>query len=179
MNRQATETPQPESWEYVQKIFEDSWNEASARKQEIHRNVRWRKSVAYFLKGVAVFGGIAIAAGLPEQIAHGVGIAITVAVALDALVTNQVKLVTLAKADNAYKYLLRDTANEHSNKLTKIVSLKKTDAEGATDQLNELNGSLKGRIDAESKKIDLAIDETDVKALDGLSLDRERQSSHT
>jgi hypothetical protein len=57
--------------------------------------------------------------------------------------------------------------------------LKKTDAEGAKDQLNELNGSLKGRIDAESKKIDLAIDETDVKALDGLSLDRERQSSHT
>jgi len=45
--------------------------------------------------------------------------------------------------------------------------------------INELNGSLKGRIDAESKKIDLAIDETDVKALDGLSLDRERQSSHT
>jgi hypothetical protein len=178
MNRKAEAMAQPDSWEYVQKIFGDSWNQGKIRRDEIRRNVLCRKSAAYFLKGVAVFGGIAIAAGLPETVAHGVGIAITVAVALDYLVTNQVKLVTFTKAYNAYKHLLRDTANEHSTKLAQILSLKKTDPERAKEQLNKLNVSLKGRIDAESKKIELAIDETDVKALDALSLEKERQGSH-
>lgn len=167
---------QSDGWEFVQKIFQDSWTLAKENKEKVHRDALQRKWTAYGLKAVAVFGGIAIAAGLPETAAHLVGVAITIAISLDAMFSNHVKLVTATKADNAYKYLLRDVQNEHSTKLAPILILKKSNPTEAQRQLSELNTALKQRLDGESKTIEIAIDEADVKALTALSLDSDRQS---
>jgi hypothetical protein len=165
------------AFSFYQKIFDDSYNQVASTKKKIHGEALFRRGLGYLLKGIAVFGGITIAAGVPEKAAHAIGIAITVVVALDGLLSSHLRLITLTKADHAYKHLLKDTENEHGLKLAPILVLKETDENAAKAQLNELNSSLKKRLDAEAKKIEIAIDETDVKALDALSLEAERRQT--
>jgi len=167
---------EPNSFDYVQNIFEQTLQETESAGKAVSLRAFWRRWLAYFLKGVAVFGGIAIAAGLNKEAAHFVGIAIAVAVAIDGLFLNHTKLLAATKGASAYKYLLKDIRNEHQKKLAPILAKKADDLTAAMEKLTELNLSLKDRLDSESKTIDQALNEVDIKALNSLSLDLERKA---
>jgi SMC proteins Flexible Hinge Domain len=129
--------------------------------------------LAFFLKGVAVFGGLAFAAGLKGPIAHVVGIAIAVAIAIDALLFNHVRLVVVTKADQAYKNLLKDTKNKHVIGLSPILKLKETGQTAkAQDQASEFLLSLKKELDKKSGEIEKALDAINIKSLESLALQK-------
>lgn len=165
------------SFEYVQNIFDQAYQAGEADKKKIHAEAMWRYWLAFSLKAIGIFGGIAIAAGIPQSWAQGVGITISVAVGVDSLLLNHIRLQAVSKADKAFKWLLLDVVNEHQNNLGPILQIKESGQEPeAKAKLTELNMRLKNRLDQESRKIGQALDEVDLKALDSLSLEAEQRA---
>ena len=162
-------------FEYVQRIFEETFEETAERKKTVHSEMVWRRGLAYGLKAIPVFGGIAIAVGVKGWLPHAIGIAIMVAVAVDGFVVNHARLITVSQADKAFKRLLKNVRNAHQVALGPILGLKKAGDPSFEAKLNELNRSLKQQLDSESDKIEQALDEMDLKALNALSLEEYRK----
>ncbi len=160
------------NFEFIQKIFGDKYSEVEATAGKVHSEAMFRRGLAYLLKGIAAFGGLAITAGVPKDVAHGIGIIIAVAIAVDGLFLNHMRLIAVVKADKAYKYLLRDVRDDHQVAQAPMLGI--ADENTKLSKLSDLNLSFKTRLDKESKIIDMALDEVDIKALNALSVDTEK-----
>ncbi len=69
---------------FRQKQFVQLFESAEGAALELKRRAKARRFAAYSLKGVSVFGGLAVTYGLPGQWPKIVGLAISACVALDA-----------------------------------------------------------------------------------------------
>ena len=161
--------------EYAQDIFEDAFNEARKSKKPVLIESIIRRIWAYGLKGIAVFSGIAIASGVDEFISHILGIAVAVSVAIDFLFSNHERMGATTKASQAYNRLIKEVRRTHQVELTPILIQKTKNSERAKTDLIELLGSLTSQIHTQCEMIEQALDEINLKALDSLSIERERQ----
>ncbi len=84
---------------------------------------RNQKILAYVLKAIAVFGGIAIGIGFSEIVAQAIGIAIAVAVGVDVLFTNQKSLVVYATAALAIENYLEHLDGQLHNLEVNVIDL--------------------------------------------------------
>lgn len=159
---------------YLQSVLGSEVEETKEAYKKLSREVIWRKGLAYVLKGLAVLGGLVLAAGVVPPLSQALGLAISGAVTLDFLLSNHTRLITVVTASQAYRRLLREVARTHRRELPSVLQQKQADPAGAEAKLNELNSRLVGKLHLESEKIEKALDEADLKALKNLSLDPER-----
>lgn len=159
---------------YLQSVLGGEFEETEQARKKLAREVLWRKSLAYVLKGLAVLGGLVLAAGVVPPMSQALGLAISGAVTLDFLLSNHQRLITVVTASQAYRRLLREVARTHRRELPSVLRQKQDNPTKAEAELNKLNSSLVEKLHTESSKIEQALDEADLKALKNLSLDPER-----
>ncbi|OIO70633.1 MAG: hypothetical protein COW19_11355 [Zetaproteobacteria bacterium CG12_big_fil_rev_8_21_14_0_65_55_1124] len=155
---------------YAQDTFADVLKEVEADRSPINRESIWRRVMAYGLKTVAVIGGIAIASGIKEDMAHYVGIAITTAVAVDGIFSNHMRMIAVTKAAQAYGRVLKQAKRLHQQGLGPILKQMEKYPEKGEQELLDLLQKLTEQIHSECTLIELALDEMQIKALDMISV---------
>jgi hypothetical protein len=122
--------------DYFQKVFDEAqkdvlWDWRVSRVFSFFHGL-----VAFILKAIAIFGGIAIAAGLEEKTSHIVGIMIAVAIGVDLLLQNFNRLLAIQDAKDAYKELFLRVVREHRMRLGDVqIRRAAGDEEGAKQLL--------------------------------------------
>jgi len=136
----------------------------------LKRELFIRRSMAYLLKAVSIFGGIAIAAGLQEYWAHLVGVAVAVAVGIDLLLTNHNRLIAATEAAYAYESLRETSGNRFNVEQARlIVGVKNADPESTSKYFDLLDNSIK-RIRDSMSEITKSLAKSDIDGLRALSL---------
>ncbi|RMH26623.1 MAG: hypothetical protein D6692_08940 [Planctomycetota bacterium] len=174
MKEQSTPKSGGSATAYLQSVLGGEVAEAEEARKKVAREALWRKGLAYALKGLAVLGGLVLAAGVVPPMSQALGLAISGAVTLDFLLSNHQRLLTVVTASQAYRRLLREVARTHRRELPAVLELKSTDSSQAEKELNQLNSRLVAKLHSDCDAIETALDEADLKALKNLSLDPER-----
>ena len=159
---------------FAQNAFEAAFNEANKAREPLKRSSIVRQVMGYGLKAIAVFGGLAISTGLVSPYAQYIGIAIAAAVAVDGVFSNQVRMMLVTKAAQAYKRLANDARRSHTLRLGPILEIKVTQPEEFRQQFLHLHNELTGKLHSGCTEIEIALDEGHIKALDTLTLESER-----
>lgn len=159
---------------FAQNAFESAYVEVGKSREPIRRSSIARQTMAYGLKAVAVFGGLAISSGLVSAYAQYIGLAIAAAVAADGLFLNHVRMLLVTKASQAYKRLANDARRAHTLRLGPILEIKEAQPDNFRQQFLQLHNELTGKMHTGCAEVELALDEGHIKALDTLTLDSER-----
>jgi hypothetical protein len=158
---------------FQQNRFKEQYDAAGKAAEKLRGEAKRRKITAYVLKGIAVFGGIAVAAGLGGKGSQTVGILISVAVASDGLFSNHKRLLIVTKASNAYSRLLGRITHRFNRALEPILEDQKVPAQKAQAEgdLGRMISSASEMLFEEKQKIDTAVQEEDLKLLNSLSVE--------
>ena len=159
----------PQTFEFAQQQFENAYNKASADKTKIDVELKKSKTTAYVLKGLAVFGGLVITSGFLHAYDQVVGFAISLAVAYDAFVSNHKRAMSRAAASAAYRELLSTIQSQHTDGLERLLPKKNTPE--FDTEATKLLGDLRRTIDKTSGEIAVALDKTDMEALQALAVE--------
>jgi hypothetical protein len=122
-----------------QKLLREAVNALNASVAHLQRQERGRKAVAYLLKGIVAFGGLAITLGLQLPYSRGAGIAMMVAVTFDQFVSNHRSLLRIAEAAAASEALSAQTTSEHQLRHVACLQLKDSDPVAGKRCLHDLN----------------------------------------
>jgi hypothetical protein len=171
-------TTTPNSVAFGQNRFEEEYAQAEADHKKLSSEAKIRRFTAYFLKGLAIFGGIAVAAGLSGFWSHLVGIAIMAAVGIDSWLSNQKRLLLVTKAANAYKRLLKTTRHEYNQSLAPSLKLPETDPKRG-EQIEAVIQEKTDKLFKEQQVIDAALEEEDLKLLNYLAMEERPRSPGT
>lgn len=158
--------------EFLQNRFQEDYEGLKAEAVKRAQEAKWRRISAYTFKGIAVFGGISIAAGLHGVWSQVIGILITVAVAIDALFSNHKRLLIVSAAAHAYSNLLDNIKHTHTQKLAEVIKLRQTDQDNARTKLEELLSGLMLQLHNEHQTIETGLKEADLKLLNTISLEQ-------
>ncbi|MEJ8858415.1 hypothetical protein WKW79_27860 [Variovorax robiniae] len=167
--------------EVAQNAFEAAFTEAKKARWPLQLSSFLRRLLAYGLKAIAVFGALAISSGRLSEYAQFIGIAIAVAVAIDGLFSNHVRMMLVTKAAQAYRRLTNEARRAHMLRLPSILAIKVQDSgeEESKQQLLLLLYELTAKLHSGCAEVELALDEGHFKALDTLTLDSERSKPTT
>jgi hypothetical protein len=172
-------TPETDVIKYFQDRFDDSQKEL-----RWDWTVAWslalvRRLVAYALKAIAIFGGIAIASGLVgETTSHILGVMIAAAVGLDTLLQNFNRLIAIQDATYAYRELFYRVVREHIQKLGEVQIFRANhDEETARKLLVQILQSLIVVIHAGQTNIENAWKIADLTALRSLTMEQSQTSN--
>jgi hypothetical protein len=158
--------------DFSTKIFEDAYNKAKKEGKKYSQEANTRRVIAYSLKAIAVFGGIALATGLEKQPAQVIGILIAIVIALDAIFSNHKRLLVITTASKAYKSLFDRIEFEYNSNLAPII---KTKDQGqiavALEKLEILNQQFSKSIYDYTTELKKGVDEADLKLLETIALD--------
>ena len=151
-----------EAQQHLKRDWRIAWVYATVR--------RW---IAYLLKAIGIFGGIAVASGLQEDKAHIVGILIAVAVGFDTLLQNYNRLIAMQEASYAYRELFYRVAREYNQKLGVVKVLQgKGDSTQARESLIELLQDMTYVVNSGQEALEKAWKDADLAALRSLSLEQ-------
>jgi hypothetical protein len=167
-------TADGDAFGYAQEQFTKEYTKVEADAKTISRESNRRRFVAYIFKLLAVFGGLAVAAGVSGQAAQIIRIAIAPAVSLDFVFSNHERLIVVVEARNAYRRLLNQVRREHQQKLTPIIDLKHDDPGAAKKQGIALLQELLVKLHSGCEKVEEALSEADLKALRAISMEEHR-----
>lgn len=166
-----------DNYDFSTTVFENAYNNALAEGTKLKKEANLRRWGAYVLKGVAIFGGIAVSTGLKENIAQIVGVVIVVAIASDTLLSNHLRLVVMTEAANAYSNLFYKIAANYNNKMIKIESLRNQGKhQQAYEELVELNQEYNTLIYDNTRIIKEKVQQADLAFLKNLALDKDRNN---
>ena len=165
----------PNSLAFLQKRFEEAYAKTEETYKKRTAESTQRRSIAYLLKAIAVFGGIAVAAGLNGFWSHAVGILIMVAVGTDTLFSNQKRLLLVTKASNAYKRLLDIVSHQYDQKLASILRQYQKEPKQAEEQLESMILAINENLFTEKQKIETALEEEDLKLLNSLAIEQKKE----
>lgn len=159
---------------YAQNAFDAAFRETEKARSPVRWSSIFRRAMAYCLKAIAVFGGLAISTGRVAPYAQEIGIAIAAAVAIDGLFSNYVRMMLVTKAAQAYKRLVNEARRSHTRRLAPILAIKEAQPAESQQQLLALLDELTGKLHSGCTNIETALDDGHIKALETLSLDSER-----
>lgn len=163
--------------EYVQEQFAQKILEIDVARKSTAWGQNWRKWLAYFLKAISIFGGIAVASGLEAQPAQKVGVAILIAAGIDLWLTNNKSLLNYAQALDAYDALRKRAERRHQSDLIPVL-VAIDDKEGeASDKLVEMVGGLLTMCNEELTSIEEALQEGNLEALKALEIENKKQTT--
>lgn len=162
---------------YVQKQFSEKIHEIDTGRRSAERGRNRRKWLAYFLKAISIFGGIAVASGLEEQLAQKVGVAILIAAGVDIWLSNSKALMIYAQAVNSYDALRKRAERHHQTKLIPILeAVEDQDAE-ASKKLVAMVGGLLEMCNEELTGIEDALRDGKLETLKALEIENKKQTS--
>ncbi len=152
-----------------QRILDEAFKEASQASVKYNKEVKNRKYLAYFLKFVSIVSAILITAGyLPHQLA----LAVAIIYAIDTVLSNSKRLVSISQAAKAYKVIEKKLIRTHQTEQSKLF-LEPNPVE-MTKGITNLNNNLTEEAHAEFEVVETAIDSSDIETLQALSLDEEK-----
>ncbi|MEM7168657.1 MAG: hypothetical protein AAF530_00690 [Pseudomonadota bacterium] len=157
--------------EYAQKAFERNIEAIRKSKKKAEFSETWRKVLAYILKAIAIFGAIAVAAGVGEKHSQIIGIAIAVAVGIDQLMSNSKNLVSFARAAATYDALENRAVRKHELSLIPVIGKVREGDQSAREDLQRLLEELISLIHTQSKKIEDALAQRRIESLVVLELE--------
>jgi hypothetical protein len=165
-----------EATEYLQRQFGEQVEAARQRALKLTKERTRRLLPAYGFKLLALIGGVAVAAGPPQEIAQGIGIAIAIAVILDGVFSNHQRLLSVAAALNATNKLVNRIEHEHRIGMPGVLEIKESDPSGAARRLNDLISRLLKELGDRRQEIEDKLAEDDLRALQAVSLDEQRRA---
>lgn len=152
-----------------QRILEEAFKESSQAALKYNKEVQNRKYLAYFLKFVSIVSAILITAGyLPHQLA----LAVAIIYAIDTVLSNSKRLVSIAQAAKAYATIEKKIVRTHQTEQSKLLA--EPDPVEMTKKITTLNNGLTEEAHKEFKVVETAIDSSDIETLQALSLDEEK-----
>jgi hypothetical protein len=159
--------------DFQQNRFKEQFDATNKAAKRLGNETTRRKVTAYVLKGIAVFGGIAVAAGLRGHWSQAVGILISVAVAADGWLSNHKRLLMVTRASNAYSRLLATISHRYNEALVPILQHQQASPHKADNagRLGDMITSASEMLFTEKQKIDTALQEEDLKLLNSLSVE--------
>jgi hypothetical protein len=156
--------------ELAQTFLADALNEAQAAEIKYGRNATIHRVLAYGLKAVALFGGLAVAT-LPVD-NRIMGIIISAAVVLDQLLSNHRRLMTESVARNAVARTKRRVQTDYNARIVPIVQ---ANQKGLPDEAREKLIALATSSTADLRKqldeIQTAVENSRIEFLASLNVD--------
>jgi hypothetical protein len=129
---------------------------------------RSRRFFAYALKLVAGGAGLAIATGKVANFDQELGIAVLVAVFIDTVFSNHMRLIAETEAGHAYAALARRVKSHFNRELGNVDE----------SQIEELKRKSHIELSTGIDEIEQRLAEVDIKALKSLSLDDDRRKGN-
>lgn len=163
--------------EYVQEQFSQKIGEIDRDRKVAARGKNWRRSLAYILKAVSVFGGIAVASGLEELLAQRVGVAILIAAGIDLWLSNSKALMNYAQAVDSYDALRKRAERRHQTELIPVLVAVEDEEAEASAKLVAMVGGLLEMCNEELTKIETALRAGNLEALKALEIENKKQTS--
>jgi hypothetical protein len=166
--------------------FETLYNKATKEGRKLKQEATFRRYTAYFLKGIAVLSGIALATGLPKGTAQILGVVVAVVIAVDELFANYKRLTVMTTASYAYENLFDKIQYAYNFQLqADVVSVRDSPAsdEGAKEinhqkayqALVNLNQTFSTLIYETTSKLKQKIQESDLAFLSSVAQDKNKQ----
>ncbi len=155
---------------FLQKQFEDAIASTEGAARSLSREAVIRRFVAYFLKALAVFGGLVVATGLPTDVSQIIGMGVSMAVAIDAISSNHKRLIIVMEARNAYDRLIRTTNSRYRRGLRDLLRHRPSNSKAAGVRVANLLISLLSDLEDNSNVIADSLRTNDLKTLENLSL---------
>jgi len=153
-----------------QQFFSDAVQALEEHRKHFAADATRRRLVAYSLKAIAAIGGILVAAHIRLIPASWLGIAISMAVVIDGIFSNQILLRASVAAKQASDRLLARIKAEHSLCIPSIVALNSSgETVKAADELFKLESKLTKDLHSGTEKILDGKRAADLKALDRLN----------
>jgi len=147
------------------------------------RAAQLRKIIAYGLKAIAGGGSLVVATGYLSAWQQLIGVAILVAIFLDTISSNHKRLLSEAQAGYAYEFLRESHSRKYNRELDPLVKqLKKSDltqaeAEAAHKAIDTLQRETQKELAEGIAQIKKNLADSDLKALEALTLDKERAAA--
>lgn len=138
---------------------------------------RQRRILAYGLKVVAGGSGLVVASGIYPAIDQLLGMAVLVAVFIDSVFSNHMRLLAETEASHAYSALSRKVKSQFNRERDTFA---RKAAEGDENAKNELEKMMKQAhitLSDGIESIEAKLADVDIKALQALSLDDERKKN--
>lgn len=161
-----------DSLAFIQEQLKAEYEQIETDKKVVSRAAFYRRWIAYLFKLIAVLGGIALAAGVDQSMAKGIGIAIAIVVGFDTVFSNHERLLCVVAARNAYQRLLNQVHREHSRRLAPLLEKKQAGNESeAKAEITRLCSELLAKLHMNAEKIEEALREADLKGLRNISVE--------
>ena len=162
--------------DYLQNRFEEAYSETDRAAKTLARETTQRRLAARILKAIAVFGGIAITAGLHGIWSQVVGILIAVSVGVDYVLSNHKSLIAKTEAQYAYENLLKRVKRRHQRELVDVLDLKSRDESESRAMLQKLVSELMAELHEKQELIEKGLQEKNLEMLRALSLEQHSAS---
>jgi hypothetical protein len=155
----------------AQQFFSDAMDEAKAAQKKYENHAWWRYWVAIVLKGIAIFGGLAVATLDVDKVV--LGIIISAAVAFDQLFSNYRRMMTETIAGAAVARTIRKVEGNYNDQVIDVI---RANQQGnptvAYDLLLTLARISARTIRSEMDRIKTAVENANIEFLSSLNLDQ-------
>lgn len=152
-----------------QRILHEAFKESIQSSKRYGKEVANRKYLAYFLKFTSILCAILITAG---YIPHQLAIAIAIIYAIDTVLSNSRRLISITQASKAYITIEKKLVRTHQTTQSTLFS--ESDQVELAKKITTLNNSLTKLAHNEFEAVETAIDKSDIETLQALSLDEEK-----
>lgn len=132
-----------------------------------------RRYFAYFLKIIAGGAGLVIATGFVSEFDQVLGAAVLVAVFLDQVFSNHLRLIAETKAAHAYKVLSRRVKGNFNSNRGAVVNMAKNGDVDAEKELEKMMLDVHSELSKGIADIEAGLADAGIKALQVLSLEAE------
>lgn len=136
---------------------------------------RQKRNLAYGLKIVAGGSGLGVASGIYPAIDQLLGMTVLVAVFIDSVFSNHMRLLAETKASHAYSALSRKVKSHFNRERDTVVRKASEGDENAKNELEEMMKQAHRTLSEGIDNIEAKLADVDIKALQALSLDDERR----
>jgi len=155
----------------AQKFLEEAMNDAKADKTKYERKSNVRYYIAVVLKGIALFGGLAVATLKGNQVV--LGIIISVAVAIDQLFSNHKRMMTETAAADAIDRTIRKVENNYNDQVLDVINANEAnDSAKARTLLIDLARMSAKTMRDELDRVKIAVANANLEFLSSLNLDQ-------
>jgi hypothetical protein len=167
----------------IEKEIATLYDQTRAGEARGKKVARLRKVIAYGLKAIAGGGSLVVATGYLSHWQQLIGVAILVAIFLDTISSNHKRLLAEAKAGYTYEFLRESVSRKYNRELDPLVKqLRKagvaaTEAEAAHKAVDKLQWTTQKELADGISQIKRNLADSDLKALEALTLDKERAAA--
>ena len=162
--------------EYVQQKLSETIHGIDTSRNAAEKKRNRRRLLAYTLKFITIFGGIAVASGLAENWAQIFGLAILIATGFDIWLSNSKALMIYAQAVNSYDALRKRVERDHTTQLIPIISLAEKQGGKASTKLVDMVTDLLKMSNVELTHIEKALHDGELETLKALEIENKNKT---